>query len=224
MAAIAFRGNAPSRPSAAPTENVTGNPSLKLVLASSNRGKLDELRSLLADTGIELVAQSELGVDDADETGLTFIENALIKARHASRITSLPALADDSGLCVDVLGGAPGLLSARYAGRHGDAEANIDKLLDVLADTPDERRSAHFHCVLVLLRHAEDPQPLIVEGQWQGRILHQRDGTGGHGYDPVFFDPRHQQSAAGMAPALKNQISHRGKALTLLKQRLQQAQ
>ncbi len=197
---------------------------MKLVLASSNRGKLDELRSLLADTGIELVAQSELGVDDADETGLTFVENALIKARHASRITGLPALADDSGLCVEVLGGAPGLLSARYAGRHGDAEANIDKLLDVLADVPDERRSAHFHCVLVLLRHAEDPQPLIVEGQWQGRILHQRDGKGGHGYDPVFLDPRHQQSAASMTPTLKNQISHRGKALALLKQRLQQGQ
>lgn len=197
---------------------------MKLVLASSNRGKLDELRSLLADTGIELVAQSELGVDDADETGLTFVENALIKARHASRLTGLPALADDSGLCVKELGGAPGLLSARYAGHHGDAEANIDKLLDVLANVPDERRSAHFLCVLVLLRHPEDPQPLIVEGEWQGRILHARHGNGGHGYDPVFFDPEHQQSAASMAPALKNQISHRGKALALLKQRLQQGQ
>ncbi len=196
---------------------------LKLVLASSNHGKLDELRGLLADAGIELVAQSDLGVDDADETGSTFIENALIKARHASRITGLPALADDSGLCVDALGGAPGLLSARYAGRHGDAGANIDKLLDVLHDMPDERRDAHFHCVLVLLRHADDPQPLIVEGEWRGRILHERRGDGGHGYDPVFFDPRHGQSAAEMTPGLKNRLSHRGQALALLKQRLEQA-
>lgn len=193
---------------------------MKLVLASSNHGKLDELRSLLADTGIELVAQSGLGVEDAEETGATFVENALLKARHACRITGLPALADDSGLCVDTLGGAPGLLSARYAGQHGNAEGNIDRLLDILHGIPDERRSAHFHCVLVLLRHTCDPQPLIVEGQWHGRILHQRQGSGGHGYDPVFFDTQHGQSAAEMPPELKNRLSHRGQALALLKQRL----
>ena len=193
---------------------------MKLVLASSNHGKLEELRGLLSGSGIELIAQSELGVDDADETGTTFVENALLKARHATRITGLPALADDSGICVDALGGAPGLYSARYAGEHGNAARNIDKLLEELDGVPDERRSAHFYCVLVLLHHADDPQPLIVEGQWNGRILHERRGSGGHGYDPVFFDPVHGQSAAEMDLAFKNGISHRGKALVALKQRL----
>jgi len=193
---------------------------MKLVLASSNHGKLAELRGLLSGNGIELIAQSELGVEDADETGTTFVENALLKARHATRITGLPALADDSGICVDVLDGAPGLYSARYAGEHGNASRNIDKLLDVLDGVPDERRTAHFYCVLVLLRHADDPQPLIVEGQWNGRILLERRGNGGHGYDPVFFDPIHGQSAAEMDLDFKNGISHRGKALTALKKRL----
>ena len=193
---------------------------MKLVLASSNRGKLEELRDLLADIGTELVAQSDLGVEDADETATTFVENALIKARHACVRTGLPALADDSGLCVDALGGAPGLYSARYAGGHGDASANIDKLLDALEDVPDERRGAHFYCVLVLLRHADDPQPLIVEGHWHGRILHARRGEGGHGYDPVFLDLQHDQSAAEMPLALKNRLSHRGQALAVLKRRL----
>ena len=193
---------------------------MKLVLASSNHGKLEELRGLLSGTGIELIAQSGLGVEDADETGATFVENALLKARHATRITGLPALADDSGICVDALEGAPGLYSARYAGEHGNAARNIDKLLDELIDVPEERRGAHFYCVLVLLRHADDPQPLIVEGQWNGRILHERRGSGGHGYDPVFFDPVHGQSAAEMALDFKNGISHRGQALAALKQRL----
>lgn len=192
----------------------------RLVLASGNAGKLEELHALLDDAGIELVAQSTLGVRDADETGLTFIENALLKARHAAQVTGLPALADDSGICVDALHGAPGLYSARYAGVHGDAEANIDKLLHELRDVPDARRGAHFYCVLVMLRHAEDPQPLLVEGSWRGRILRAPAGDGGHGYDPVFFDPEHGQSAAQMPLALKNRISHRGQALALLKQRL----
>ncbi|WP_411833990.1 RdgB/HAM1 family non-canonical purine NTP pyrophosphatase [Pseudoxanthomonas mexicana] len=193
---------------------------MKLVLASSNHGKLEELRGLLAGGGIELLAQSDLGVDDAEETATTFVENALIKARHASRLTGLPALADDSGICVDALGGAPGLYSARYAGEHGNAGRNIDKLLEALAGVPDERRGAHFYCVLVLLRHAGDPQPLIVEGEWHGRILHARRGEGGHGYDPVFLDPGYGQSAAEMELSLKNGLSHRGKALAALKQRL----
>ena len=196
---------------------------MKLVLASSNHGKLQELRELLAGNGIELLAQSDLGVQDADETGSTFVENALIKARHATQVTGLPALADDSGICVDALKGAPGLYSARYAGEHGNASRNIDKLLDVLGETPDERRTAHFYCVLVLLRDPDDPQPLIVEGQWNGRILRERRGNGGHGYDPVFFDPLHGQSAAEMESGLKNRLSHRGQALALLRERLRSA-
>ncbi len=196
---------------------------MKLVLASSNAGKLEELRHLLADTDIELIAQSDLGVPDADETATTFVENALIKARHASRLTGLPALADDSGICVDALNGAPGLYSARYAGEHGNAGRNIDKLLDALRDVPDAQRDAHFYCVLVLLHHADDPQPLIVEGEWRGRILHERRGTGGHGYDPVFLDPQLGRSAAELEVALKNRISHRGRALAALRERLARA-
>lgn len=195
----------------------------RLVLASSNAGKLDELRMVLAPTGVELVPQSQLGVDDAEETGATFVENALIKARHACRATGLPALADDSGLCVDALDGAPGLYSARYAGAHGDAQANIDALLAAMGNLPEERRGAHFYCVLVLLRRHDDPRPLIVEGQWRGCILPARRCAGGHGYDPVFFDPVHGQSAAEMDPALKNRISHRGLALARLETGLAEA-
>jgi XTP/dITP diphosphohydrolase len=194
---------------------------MKLVLASSNPGKLAELRELLAGSGIEPHAQSEFGIGDVEETGLSFIENALLKARHAARISGLPALGDDSGLCVDALGGAPGLYSARYAGTHGDADANIDKLLAALADVPDERRGAHFHAVLALLRHADDPQPIIAEGSWHGRILRTRRGDGGFGYDPVFFDAELGKSAAEFEPALKNRISHRGRALTALQDKLQ---
>ncbi|HZF96947.1 MAG TPA: RdgB/HAM1 family non-canonical purine NTP pyrophosphatase [Pseudoxanthomonas sp.] len=192
----------------------------KLVLASSNRGKLKELRELLAGSPLELLPQSELGVDDAEETGATFVENALIKARHACLTTGLPALADDAGLCVDALGGAPGLYSARYAGGHGDVQRNIDKLLATMADVPDERRGARFHCVLVLLRRHDDPQPLIVEGQWRGCILRERRGGGGHGYDPVFLDPVHGQSVAEMSSTLKNRLSHRGLALAQLRARM----
>ncbi|WP_045737964.1 RdgB/HAM1 family non-canonical purine NTP pyrophosphatase [Xanthomonas sp. MUS 060] len=193
---------------------------MKLVLASSNAGKLEELHALLDDVGVELLAQSTLGVHDAEETGLTFIENALLKARHAARLTGLPALADDSGICVDALHGAPGLYSARYAGEHGNAQGNIDKLLHALREVPDAQRGAHFYCVLVLMRHAEDPQPLLVEGRWRGRIAQARAGNGGHGYDPVFFDPEHGRTAAEMSLALKNRISHRAIALRQLKQRL----
>ncbi len=191
----------------------------RIVLASGNGGKLAEIREVLANTGIELVAQGDLGIADADETGLTFVENALIKARHAACASGLPALGDDSGICVDALGGAPGLRSARYAGEHGNAQANIDKLLFALRGMPAERRSAHFHCTLVLLRHADDPAPLIAEGIWRGRILDAQRGTQGFGYDPIFFDPLH--GAAGeLEPALKNRISHRGLALARLRELL----
>jgi XTP/dITP diphosphohydrolase len=193
---------------------------VKLVLASSNAGKLGELRALLGDSGIELHAQSEFGVADADETGTTFIENALIKARHAARATGLPSLGDDSGICVDALRGAPGLYSARYSGAHGDAEANIDKLLRELDGVADEKRGARFHCALAVLRHADDPEPIVVEGSWHGRILAARRGGGGHGYDPVFLDIASGLSAAEMAPADKNRLSHRGLALAALKRRL----
>lgn len=196
---------------------------MKIVLASSNRGKLAEMRDVLADTGIEWVAQSDLGIGDAEETGTTFVENALLKARHAARLSGLPALGDDSGLCVDALDGAPGLYSARYAGRHGDAAANIDKLLQTLRDVPDGRRGAHFHCSLALLRSADDPAPLIAEGRWHGRILHAPVGSHGFGYQPVFYDPAVGQGAAELDMALKNGISHRGRALNELRRLLDEA-
>ena len=195
----------------------------RIVLASSNRGKLAELTQILGDLGIELVAQSELGIDDAEETGLTFVENALLKARHASRLSGLPALGDDSGLCVDALGGAPGLYSARYAGEHGNSAKNITKLLQALRDVPDERRDAHFHCTLALLRHADDPAPLIAEGLWHGRVLHAPRGEGGFGYDPVFFDPLLGSGAAELAPEAKHRVSHRGIALKRLREQLAHA-
>lgn len=188
---------------------------MKLVLASSNAGKLAELRALLG-VDFELHAQSDLGVADADETGLSFVENAILKARHAAAATGLPALGDDSGLCVAALDGAPGLYSARYAGAHGNSEANIDKLLVELEGVGDAQRDARFVCVLALVRHAHDPRPLIAEGVWPGRILHERRGTGGFGYDPVFFSPSHGCSAAELAPAVKTRDSHRGLALAAL--------
>lgn len=189
---------------------------MKLVLASHNTGKLAELRGLLAGHGIDVVAQSDFGIGEIEETGLTFVENALLKARHAARISGLPALADDSGLCVDVLGGAPGLHSARYAGTDGDAQANILKLLDALADVPDEHRGAYFHCTLALLRHADDPAPLICEGRWRGRILAELRGDEGFGYDPLFLDEASGQSAAELSREEKAAISHRGQALRQL--------
>jgi len=189
----------------------------RIVLASGNRGKLAEIRDVLADTGIELVAQSELGIADAEETGTTFVENAIIKARHAARESGLPALGDDSGICVDALGGAPGLISALYAGVHGDSAASIAKLLSALDGVDDAKRTAHFHCTLVLLRSADDPAPLIAEGLWYGRILHAPRGEHGFGYDPVFFDPVLDRGAGEFDPAVKNRVSHRGQALAKLR-------
>lgn len=192
----------------------------RLVLASGNRGKLGEFAELFAGSGIEVIDQGTLGVADVEETGLTFVENALLKARHAARMTGLPALGDDSGLCVDALGGAPGLYSARYAGAHGDARANVKKLLDVMRDVPDGERTAHFVAVIVLLRHAEDPQPLIAEGRWHGRIGLVPRGEGGFGYDPVFIDPLHGCTAAEMEASTKHRVSHRGQAMAAMKARI----
>jgi XTP/dITP diphosphohydrolase len=192
----------------------------QLVLASGNPGKLDELRAMLAQLPLQIVAQGELGVEDVPETGLTFVENALIKARHASAVTGLPALADDSGLIVDALGGAPGLYSARYAGSPTNAEANNAKLLEAMRDIPAGQRGARFYAVIVLLRHPEDPQPLIAEGSWEGEITFAPRGNGGFGYNPVFFDREHGMTAAEMDAATKNRLSHRARALEQLREQL----
>ncbi|KLJ02554.1 nucleoside-triphosphate diphosphatase [Luteimonas sp. FCS-9] len=175
---------------------------------------------MLADLPLEIVPQRALDVGDVAETGTTFVENALIKARHASAATGLPALADDSGLIVDALGGAPGLYSARYAGTPTDDAANNAKLLESLRDVPEDRRTARFYAVIVVLRQADDPQPLIAEGAWEGRILDAPRGHHGFGYNPVFLDPAHGLTAAEMPPELKNRLSHRARALLALRQRL----
>ena len=198
----------------------TLDPPRRLVLASSNAGKLAELRPLLADAGFDLVTQSDLGVGDAVEDGRSFVENALIKARHASAASGLPAIADDSGLVVPALGGAPGLHSARYAGAHGDAGANIRKLLDAMRGLRGDARAAYFHCAIVLLRHADDPQPLIAEGSWHGRVLDAPRGAGGFGYDPVFLDPATDLTAAELPADVKNTTSHRARAIAALRARL----
>ena len=192
----------------------------RIVLASSNRGKLAEFNALLAHSGFEVVTQVSLGIDDAKETGLTFVENALLKARHAAQSSGMPALADDSGLCVEYLGGAPGLYSARYAGDHRDNAANNAKLLRELDGVPAEQRGAFFICALVLLRRADDPTPLIVEGRWYGRVLEAPRGVRGFGYDPLFLPHGQQASSAELDPALKNRLSHRGQALARLQARV----
>ncbi len=193
----------------------------KIVLATANPGKLRELQAVLAGLDFEIVPQSAFGVPEAEETGLTFIENALLKARNAAFYTGLPALADDSGLAVDALGGVPGIYSARYAGAGAGDRANIGKLLAELEGVPAERRTARFVCVLALLHHPADPTPLICQGSWEGTILTEPRGEGGFGYDPIFFVPGEQRTAAELEPAVKNQISHRGQALVLLRRYLQ---
>ena len=192
----------------------------RIVLASSNRGKLAEFGELFAESGFEVIAQGNLGVEDAEETGLTFIENALLKARNAARVTGLPALADDSGLCVDYLHNAPGLYSARYSGGHGDDAANNAKLLRELDGVPTPQRGAFFICVLALLQHADDPAPLIAEARWHGRILDAPRGTNGFGYNPVFLPDGQTASVAELDAATKNRLSHRGQALAKLHARL----
>ena len=188
----------------------------KVVLATGNAGKVRELASLLNDFGLDVVAQTELGVESADETGLTFIENAIIKARHAAQVTGLPAIADDSGLAVDALGGAPGIYSARFAGVDATDQQNLEKLLVELQDVPDGERQAQFHCVLVYMRHADDPTPLVCHGSWQGTIARAPAGSGGFGYDPIFVVPEAGKTAAELSADEKRAISHRGQALKLL--------
>jgi len=194
----------------------------KLVLASGNAGKLKELSSLLAPLGIEVLPQSAFNVSEAEEPHPSFVENAIAKARHAARATGLPALADDSGLCVDVLGGAPGVLSARFAGEPKSDARNNALLLERLAGEPNRR--ARFYCALALVRHADDPQPIITCGEWHGEILEAARGQGGFGYDPLFLVPDLDQTAAEIDHELKNVLSHRGNAMRQLLDRLRAEQ
>ncbi len=187
-----------------------------IVLASSNKGKVREFNQLLATLDITVRPQGEFNVEDAEETGLTFVENAILKARNAAQHTGLPAIADDSGLEVDALNGAPGIYSARYAGAGASDQANLEKLLTDLHDIPATDRTARFQCVLVYMRHANDPTPLICQGTWEGRILTAPRGDNGFGYDPVFFVPTHDCSSAELPADVKNSLSHRGQALRLL--------
>lgn len=195
----------------------------QLVLASGNPGKLRELSAMLADFGYELHAQSEFGVGAVAETGTTFVENAIIKARHAAVETGLPALADDSGIEVDALAGAPGVYSARFAGADASDEANNALLVEKLRAVPADRRTARYRAVIVLLRHAADPSPLICEGSWEGLIRLEPAGSGGFGYDPYFFLPELGCSSAQLSADEKNRLSHRGQAMTALKHRLGEA-
>ena len=199
----------------------------KLVIASNNPGKLREIEAILAPLAIEVVTQGALGVPEAEEPHCTFIENALAKARHASRLTGLPALADDSGVCVHALGGEPGVHSARYAeggtsGREDQDRRNNEKLLQALYGATD--RGAHYYCVIVLVRHADDPQPLIAEAEWHGEILREPRGSGGFGYDPLFLIPELVKTGAELAAHEKNAVSHRGRALVKLVARLRAMQ
>ncbi|OAJ35007.1 RdgB/HAM1 family non-canonical purine NTP pyrophosphatase [Piscirickettsia salmonis] len=186
----------------------------QVVLASSNLGKIREIEPLLSNLPLHIIPQGHFNLTDAIEDAATFVENALIKARHACQHTRLPAIADDSGLAVAALNGAPGVISARYAGDTRTDKANIDKVLAELADTTE--RQAEFHSVMVYMEHAEDPSPIICHGRWSGSILYQRQGTGGFGYDPIFWVPTHQCSAAELPAEVKQEISHRGHALTNL--------
>ncbi|MGB5473567.1 MAG: XTP/dITP diphosphatase [Gammaproteobacteria bacterium] len=193
-----------------------------IVLASSNPGKVREINQLLTGLALHVRPQGEFGVADAEETGLTFVENAILKARNAASHTGLPAIADDSGLEVDALNGAPGIYSARYAGSGAGDQANLEKLLEALQDVPEAQRTARFQCLLVYMRHAGDPTPLICQGTWEGRILTGPRGEQGFGYDPVFHVPTHDCSSAELAPEVKNSLSHRGQALRKLVAALQQ--
>ena len=187
-----------------------------IVLASSNPGKVREINQLLAELDMHVVAQGDYGVMDAEETGLTFVENAILKARNAAAHTGQPAIADDSGIEVDALNGAPGIYSARYAGAGASDQDNLQKLLEALRDVPEAERTARFQCLMVYMRHGEDPTPLICQGTWEGRILLEPRGENGFGYDPLFLVPTHNCSSAELEPDVKNALSHRGQALRLL--------
>jgi XTP/dITP diphosphohydrolase len=194
--------------------------SQKIVLASGNKGKLREFQELLANCGFEVLPQSDFAVTDAEETGTTFVENAIIKARHACRATGLPAIADDSGIEVDALNGRPGVYSARYSGAGATDASNNEKLLQELSGVPEAQRTARYHAVLAYMRHADDPTPILCHGVWEGVILTSPRGDGGFGYDPLFFVPSHQCASAELDKAEKNRISHRGKAMQELLQKL----
>ncbi|WP_455210283.1 RdgB/HAM1 family non-canonical purine NTP pyrophosphatase [Kaarinaea lacus] len=193
----------------------------RVVLASGNKGKLREINQLLEGLHIIAVPQTQLGVTDVEETGLTFVENAIIKARHASQLTGLPAIADDSGIEVDALHGAPGIYSARYSGVGASDADNLQLLLGNLRDVPEAQRSARFQCVMVYMRHGKDPTPIICQGTWEGRILFEPVGDNGFGYDPVFYVPEEACSAAQLDSDVKNRLSHRGQALRKLMSALQ---
>ena len=188
----------------------------RIVLASNNAGKVREFNQLLQGHELEVVPQSEFSVEEIEETGLTFVENAILKARNAAAHTGLPAIADDSGLEVDALNGAPGIYSARYAGVGASDQQNLEKLLRDIEDIPDAERTARFQCLMVYMRHDEDPTPQIFQGTWEGRILHAPQGDNGFGYDPVFYVPEQRCSSAQLAPEVKNSLSHRGQALRKL--------
>ncbi|MEW8626883.1 MAG: RdgB/HAM1 family non-canonical purine NTP pyrophosphatase [Candidatus Thiodiazotropha sp.] len=192
----------------------------RIVLASNNAGKVREINQLLASEQISVVPQKDFNIPDAIEDGLSFVENAIKKARHASGLSGLPAIADDSGIEVDVLKGAPGIYSARFAGPGASDEENLQKLLDRLEAVPQEKRTARFQCLMVYMRHAEDPTPIICQGSWEGRILFEPQGENGFGYDPIFFVPTHNCSSAELDPETKNSLSHRGQALKALLQAL----
>jgi len=200
----------------------------KVVLATGNQGKVKELAQLLKTQDIEIVPQSEFNVSEVGETGTTFVENAIIKARHAAKITGLPAIADDSGLEVDALNGAPGVYSARYAADITEGEVsdedNTNKLLAALSQVPEEKRSARFHCVLVYMKHENDPTPIICHGVWQGSISREKQGEQGFGYDPVFWQHDLQMSSAQLPRDIKNKLSHRGQALEKLVAKLSLAE
>ncbi|HAD99526.1 MAG TPA: non-canonical purine NTP pyrophosphatase, RdgB/HAM1 family [Gammaproteobacteria bacterium] len=187
----------------------------KIILASNNKGKIREFNAML-DGLYEVVSMSDRKVEEVPETGLTFVENALIKARNASEQSGLPALADDSGIVVDALSGEPGIYSARYAGNHGDDEANTQKLLDEMQGVADGDRSARFWCAIVFVEHANDPTPIIIQRGWEGEILRKKVGENGFGYDPIFYVPTHSCASAELAPEIKNTLSHRGRALIAL--------
>jgi len=187
-----------------------------IVLASGNRGKIKEFSQILASFDFEVISQKQFNVPEAEETGLSFVENAILKARQAAKYTGLPAMADDSGIEVDALKGAPGIYSARFAGENASDEDNLLLLLEKMKDVPEEQRTARFQCVITYMRHENDPMPLICQGTWEGRILHESKGENGFGYDPIFYVPTHQCSAAELPSEVKNQLSHRGQALRAL--------